>query len=77
MKTNIANQDIRNLAKLRGLFLWQVAKRCGVSESTLMKWIREPLPSEDPRRQLILSVLEGTGRNGTEEKQEAARVSEV
>lgn len=64
MKTNIANQDIRNLAKLRGLFLWQVAKRCGVSESTLMKWIREPLPSEDPRRQLILSVLEGTGHDG-------------
>ena len=60
MRTNRANQDLRQLAIRRGLFLWQVARRVGVSEPTLCRWLREPLEEGDERRQRILAVLENT-----------------
>lgn len=77
MRTNTANKDLREAFIEKGLFMWQVARRAGVSATTLTMWMREELPPEDPRRKQIIAALEGTGQHGTEEKQEAARVSEV
>ena len=82
MKQNKANEDIRNRAAAAGVTLWKVAEKAGIADTTLSKWMRTELPRMDPRRVRLLIALEqleaeGTGQHGTEEKQEAARVSEV
>ena len=45
MKTK-ENDGLRTLAKSAGVFWWQVAAIIGVSESTLIRWLRAPLSSE-------------------------------
>lgn len=64
MKRNTANEDLRIQIMQRGLFYWQVAKRVGISPTTLTVWLRDPLPQEDPRRKQIIAALEGTGQDG-------------
>jgi len=50
------NQDIKAKIKEAGLKQWQVAYKCGVVESTFIRWLRFPL-SED-RRAFILSAID-------------------
>lgn len=38
--TNRANEEIKALLKSKGLFYWQVGEQLGVSESTLLRWMR-------------------------------------
>lgn len=72
MKRNtvLANQDIRNAAVKRGIFLWQIAKKLDIASTTLTMWMREELPADDPRRLAILKVLEDAegGTNGKTEE---------
>ncbi len=69
MRQNQANADLRKAIRRHGLFNWQIAKRCGIGETTLCVWLREELPADDPRRMAILQALEGGGDNGTTEKE--------
>lgn len=46
------NQDIRNYARAHGVPLWSVAQGLGVTESTIMKWLRLPL-TEERKRQML------------------------
>lgn len=56
-KQQIPNADIRDEIKKHGLYLWQVAIKTGVAESTLVRWLRTELTEEQRDR-----VLEGIGR---------------
>ena len=49
------NASIRNCAKEAGVFWWQVANAIGVSEGTLIRWLRTPLSAE--KEQLVLSAI--------------------
>lgn len=50
------NQEIKATIKAAGLKQWQVAKRCGVYESTFVRWLRDELTEE--RRSMILKAIE-------------------
>lgn len=41
------NKDIRNYAKEKGVFLWQVAEAMGISEPTMTRRLRSELSAED------------------------------
>ena len=49
------NKEIRDKIRIAGLKQWQVAKACGVTESTFIRWLRDEL-SED-RKNAILKVI--------------------
>lgn len=59
MRRNKANADIRQAATEHGLYLWQVARRAGISQSTITAWLREPLPPE--KRAALMAAIEGEG----------------
>lgn len=40
------NSSIRGLAKSKGVFLWQIGDHLGVTEPTMTRWMRRPLPPE-------------------------------
>ncbi len=44
------NQAVRRAAKSAGVPLWKVAAAIGVSEPTIIRWLRFPLPEEKERR---------------------------
>lgn len=50
------NQDIKSQIKEAGLKQWQVAKKCGVNESTFVRWLRDDLSAE--RRAAILKAID-------------------
>lgn len=50
------NKEIREAIRGAGLKQWQVAKLCGVSEWTFVRWLRDEL-SED-RRKAIYKAIE-------------------
>ena len=52
----MANKELRRLAKASGVPMWRVAKRLGISEVTISRWLREELSAE--KRELILSIIE-------------------
>lgn len=49
------NQDIKTTIKAAGLHQWQIAKACGVNESTFVRWLRDELTEE--RRSMILKAV--------------------
>lgn len=53
------NQKVRKAARVAGIPLWKVAASVGVSEPTLMRWLRFPLP-KDKEDQIMkaISILE-------------------
>ena len=57
-----ANSDIRQHAKARGVFWWQVAVELGVSESTVVRWIRVELQSE--KKAHIMEVIDRIAERG-------------
>lgn len=67
---NVENKELREEITRRGLFMWQVAKRCGVSEPTLIRWMRDKLEPDDERYKLIRSVLDETEGGGHGKKTE-------
>ena len=40
------NLDVRNYAKQKGVYLYEVAEVLGISEPTLMRWLRTNLTDE-------------------------------
>ncbi len=40
----MANDSIRKAARIAGVPLWKIAQHIGVSEPTLTRWLRNPLP---------------------------------
>jgi len=44
------NQSVRNAARSAGIPLWKVAAAIGVSEPTLTRWLRFPLPKDKEQR---------------------------
>ena len=41
-----ANQIIRNMARANHIPLWRIALQVGVSEQTIIRWLRVPLTAE-------------------------------
>lgn len=51
-----ANQELRKQAKKAGVTLWQIALEIGVSEPTVIRWLRIELEPE--RKKQILEAIE-------------------
>ena len=44
------NEDVRKAARAAGVPLWAVANEISVSEPTLTRWLRFPLPEDKENR---------------------------
>lgn len=55
----MANEKVRNAARLARVPLWKIAIAIGVSEPTLTRWLRVPLSPE--REAAIMSAIERLG----------------
>ena len=56
------NQKVRKAARIAGVPLWKVAYSIGISEPTLMRWLRVPLSTERENRIMsAISTLEKEG----------------
>lgn len=49
-KMQISNADIREEIKAKGLYLWQVAAKLGIAESTFIRWMRMEMDDETKNR---------------------------
>lgn len=63
LKGNKPNRDLRQLILDSGVPQYEIARRCGVGEGSLCRWLRYELPADDERRQLILKAIQEGGRN--------------
>lgn len=54
------NVVVRNKAKEHGVKHWQIAVELGISEQTLMRWLRVPLSSE--KENAILEAIQSISR---------------
>ena len=54
-----ANNEIREKAKQAGVKHWQIAIHLGVSEQTLVRWLRTPL--DECKEQRIAAAIERLG----------------
>lgn len=65
-----ANEYVRMEAKRASVPMWLIAERLGVSEGTILRWMRKELPEE--KRDAILAVIwqiqgEDTKQDGGEQ----------
>ena len=51
-----ANRELREKSKECGVKHWQIAEEIGVSEQTIMRWLRVPLRKD--RESIILAAIE-------------------
>lgn len=51
-----ANQKVRDAAKKHNVKHWQIAAHLGISEPTIVRWLRVPLSPE--KEQTLLAVIE-------------------
>ena len=51
----LQNEVIRERARRAGVPLWAVAHSVGVSEATLFRWLRLPLPAD--RENMLLETI--------------------
>ena len=51
------NNDIRAYAKLKGVRLWMVAERMGISDNTLSRLLRDELDAEEKAK--MLGLIDG------------------
>ena len=54
---NKPNKDLRQMINDSGVPQYEIARRCGVGEGTLCRWLRYDLPADDERRQLIINAI--------------------
>lgn len=59
-----ANNEIREQARTAGVRHWQIANAMGVSEQTLVRWLRTPL--DECKRQRITAAIERLTAGETE-----------
>lgn len=57
-----ANQTIRDAAKKKGVKHWQIAEYLGISEPTIMRWLRVPLSPE--REKAVMEAIEVLAKEG-------------
>lgn len=50
------NTDVRRAIAEAGLHHWELAEKLGISENTLVRWLRYQLPEE--KKRLILDTIE-------------------
>ena len=50
-----ANEDVRRAARAAGVPLWRIAAELQISEPTLTRWMRTPLP-DDPRDRIMRAI---------------------
>lgn len=55
-----ANQMVRDAAKRNGVKHWQIAEYLGISEPTIVRWLRIPLSPE--KEQAILKAIEALAK---------------
>ena len=55
------NKDIKEKIKAAGLHQYQVADLCGVSETTLVRWLRYELTPE--KKEMIIKAIEKGGQD--------------
>ena len=56
------NNDIKDIIKQKGIKQWQVAEKIGISERTLIVWLRSEL--NDDRRQKIEKAINALATRG-------------
>lgn len=66
------NNDIRKTAKESGVYLYAVAAELGVSEPTLIRWLRFELPQE--KRERIFSAIAKLKEKKNQDNEKAASV---
>lgn len=52
-----ANAEIRDAAKRAGVPFWMIGQKMGVSEQTIVRWMRQELPAE--KKQVMLKLIDG------------------
>lgn len=52
----MSNKEIKELLHRENIYMWQVAKKLGVHETTFCKWFRDELSQEQAQR--VLSAVE-------------------
>lgn len=57
-----ANQKVRDAAKMRGVKHWQIADHLGISEPTIVRWLRTPLPEE--KEKAVMTAIEEIAKEG-------------
>ena len=57
-----ANQTIRAEAKRKGVKHWQIAEYLGISEPTIMRWLRVPLSPE--KEKAVMEAIEALAKEG-------------
>lgn len=57
-----ANNDIRQKIKESRIPQYEIARRCGVDEGTLCRWLRYELSQGDDRRNLIMKAISQGGQ---------------
>ena len=57
-----ANSDLRRMIRESDLPQYEIARRCGVDEGTLCRWLRYDLSADDARRQMIIAAIETGGQ---------------
>ena len=60
----MANEDLQKEIKQSRVFKWQIAAKLGVSEMTLIRWLRHELPdAEKERIRTIIAELKAGEAN--------------
>lgn len=54
---NKPNKDLRQMIHDSKVPQYEIARRCGVGEGTLCRWLRYELSADDDRRQLIIKAI--------------------
>ncbi len=49
------NKKVRNAARVAGVPFWKIARKIGISEPTLTRWLRVPLDAD--REALIMVAI--------------------
>ena len=44
------NEEVRRAARVADVPLWQIAAKIGVSQPTMTRWLRFPLPADKEKR---------------------------
>lgn len=50
------NADVRKMARVADVRLYQVAQEIGISEPTLQRWLRKPL-SKEHREAIVCAII--------------------
>lgn len=58
----MANEEIKRRAKEKGVLLWQVADKYGVSDCHFSRKLRKEFPAEEKQR--ILAIIDNLAKKG-------------